>query len=53
MIPPPISGDNGAHPTIVGVGNLASGLYLAAVELHNATNGGLMGRRILKITVVH
>ena len=53
LIPPVITGDNGANPPQLNTGSLASGLYIAVVELTNAANGGLMGRQTVKITVIH
>jgi flagellar hook assembly protein FlgD len=48
-----LTGDNGLNPPQWSTSGLASGLYIAVVELTNPNNGGLLGRQIVKITVVH
>ena len=53
LIGPPVTGDNGANPPQLNTSGLASGLYLAVVELQNAANGGLLGRQTVKIVVIH
>ncbi|HJT23337.1 MAG TPA: hypothetical protein VJ873_02095, partial [bacterium] len=45
-------GDNGINPPVLPTDGLASGTYIAVVELRNA-QGGLMGRQTVKITVIH
>ena len=46
------TGDNDSNPPRLDAGSLASGLYLAVVEL-NSADGGTMDRQIVKITVIH
>ena len=52
LIGAPITGDNGSNPPQLNTGSLASGLYIAVVELSNAS-GGIMGHQTVKITVIH
>ncbi|HJT23548.1 MAG TPA: hypothetical protein VJ873_03175, partial [bacterium] len=53
LVRPPVSGDNGGNPPLLNTGGLASGLYIAVVELRSPNGGGVVGRQTVKITVIH
>ncbi|HJT24088.1 MAG TPA: hypothetical protein VJ873_05895, partial [bacterium] len=48
-----ITGDNGSNPPLLPTDRLASGLYIAVVELQNPNGSGAMGRQTLKIVILH
>ena len=48
-----VTGDNGVNPPVLTTGGLASGLYIAVVDLQNPNGGGAMGRQTLKIVILH
>jgi hypothetical protein len=47
------TGNDGANPPAWDASSVASGTYLAVVELINAANGGVMGRQTIKLVVIH
>ena len=52
LIEPVLTGDNVNNPPQWNASGKASGTYIAVVELRNST-GGLVGRKTLKIAVIH
>jgi len=48
-----VTGDNGSNPPQLNTGGLASGTYIAVVELLNPAGSGVVNRRTLKLVVIH
>jgi flagellar hook assembly protein FlgD len=52
LLRPVLTGDNVNNPPKWDAAGVASGTYIAVVELRDSTNG-LVGRKVLKIVVIH